>query len=95
MRWREFLGVVSAAAVAGPLAARAQQAERMRRIGVLMARVAGDPAMRDRLAAFLRTLHELDWVDGRNVQIDSRGMPGNNTEMMRTNRLPRRSKAKS
>jgi putative tryptophan/tyrosine transport system substrate-binding protein len=60
-----------------PLAAHAQQAERMRRIGVLINLTADDPEGRARLAAFLEGLSELGWTDGRNVRIDARWAPGN------------------
>ena len=58
--------------MAWPLAARAQQADRMRRVGVLLNRVADDPEEQARLAAFLQRLQELGWTDGRNVRIDYR-----------------------
>ena len=58
--------------MAWPLAARAQQADRMRRVGVLLNRVADDPEEQARLAAFLQRLQELGWTDGRNVWIDYR-----------------------
>ena len=72
MRRRELLGVLGGTAVAWPLAARAQEAQRVRRIGVLMAAAAGDPEFQARLAAFLQGLQQLGWVDGRNVQVDTR-----------------------
>jgi ABC-type uncharacterized transport system substrate-binding protein len=71
MRRREFIGLLGGAA-AWPLAARAQQSERMRRIGVLMNRTATDPEGRARLAAFQQGLQQLGWSDGRNIQIDIR-----------------------
>ena len=55
-----------------PLAARAQQPERMRRIGVLMASAADDPECQARIAAFLQGLQQLGWTDGRNVRIEYR-----------------------
>jgi putative tryptophan/tyrosine transport system substrate-binding protein len=58
--------------VAWPLAARAQQADRMRRVGVLEARAADDREGQARLAVFLQGLQELGWTDGRNVRIDYR-----------------------
>src|SRR5215475_1351869 len=70
MRRREFITLVGSAA-AWPLVARAQQAERMRRVGVLTG-VADDPNSRARNAAFVRGLQELGWVDGRNIRIDYR-----------------------
>ncbi|MGB8107037.1 MAG: ABC transporter substrate-binding protein, partial [Pseudolabrys sp.] len=70
MRRREFISLVGGAA-AWPLTARAQQGERMRRIGVLM-NAEDDPAGQARVAAFVRTLQSLGWTAGRNVQIDIR-----------------------
>ena len=58
--------------LAWPLAARAQQPERMRRIGVLMSLAADDPEAQARIAAFLQGLQQLGWTDGRNVRIDTR-----------------------
>jgi putative ABC transport system substrate-binding protein len=69
MRWREFIGGVASVL---PLGARAQQPERMRRIGVLVAWAAGDPEGQGRLAAFLQGLQRLGWTIGRNVRIDTR-----------------------
>jgi putative ABC transport system substrate-binding protein len=71
MRRREFITLLGGAAV-WPLTARAQQAERMRRIGVLMGQPAGDPVAQARSAAFLQGLQELGWTIGRNVQIEHR-----------------------
>src|SRR5438309_6948503 len=72
MRRREFIGLVGGAAVAWPLAAPAQQAERIRRIGVLVALAQDDPQGQSRLAAFVQGLQQLGWTDGRNVRIDTR-----------------------
>jgi putative ABC transport system substrate-binding protein len=72
MKRREFITLVGGAAVAMPLAAHAQQPERMRRIGVLMNLAADDPESQARNAAFLQTLQQLGWTDGRNVRIDIR-----------------------
>ena len=72
MRRREFLGVLGGAAAAWPLAARAQQAERVRRIGVLFGLAADDPETQARHTAFVQGLQELGWTDGRNVRIDTR-----------------------
>src|SRR5262245_60659575 len=69
---RELLAALGGAAAAWPLAARAQQGERMRRIGVLMGIAADDPAGQVRLAAFLQGLQQLGWTEGRNVRIDIR-----------------------
>ena len=68
---RKFLATLGGAATAWPLAAGAQQRERMRRIGVLMS-VADGPEGKARLGAFLEGLQQLGWTDGRNVQIDYR-----------------------
>ena len=72
MRRRDFITLLGGAAAAWPLSARAQQAERMRLIGVLMGIAADDPAAQPRLAAFVKGLHELGWTEGRNVRIDIR-----------------------
>jgi ABC-type uncharacterized transport system substrate-binding protein len=69
---REFITLVGGAAAAWPIAARAQQGERMRRIGVLMSLTADDPEGQVRLTAFLQGLQQLGWTDGRNVRIDTR-----------------------
>ena len=69
---REFIRLVGGAAAAWPLAARAQQGERMRRVGALMPQTADDPQGQARIAAFLRELQQLGWTDGRNVRIDAR-----------------------
>ena len=72
MNRREFITLFSCA-TAWPIAARAQQAERMRRIGVLTAATpADDPDGQARLAAFLQVLQQLGWTDGRNLRIDYR-----------------------
>ena len=72
MRRRDFITLLGGAAAAWPLGARAQQAERMRLIGVLMGIAADDPAAQPRLAAFVIGLHQLGWTEGRNVRIDIR-----------------------
>ena len=72
MRRREFLGALSGAAAAWSFGARAQQPERMRRIGVLLNAAADDTEYQPRLAAFHQGLAQLGWSDGRNVRIDIR-----------------------
>jgi|SRR5262245_22566493 len=72
MRRREFITLLGGAAAAWPLAARAQQGERTRRIGVLMSFAADDPAGQSRVLAFAQALAQLGWTDGRNVRIDLR-----------------------
>jgi len=69
---REFIALLGGAAAAWPLAARAQQGEPMRRIGVLMNLAADDAEGQVRLAAFLQGLQEAGWSVGRNVRIDVR-----------------------
>jgi hypothetical protein len=70
MRRREFLAFLGSGVAAWPLAARAQQPERLRRIGVLSSLAADDPETQARHAAFLQGLQEWGWTTGRNVQID-------------------------
>ena len=72
MKRREFITLIGGAAVAWPLAARAQQGERIRRVGVLMALAADDPQAQTLIAAFLQGLQQLGWNEGRNVRIDTR-----------------------
>src|SRR5262249_10992631 len=69
---RELLAALGGAAAAWPLAARAQQPERMRRIGVLAGVAADDQDNKVRLAAFQQRLQQLGWTDDHNVQIDYR-----------------------
>jgi putative tryptophan/tyrosine transport system substrate-binding protein len=69
---REFLATLGGAVATWPLAARAQQSERVRRIGVLLPAVPDDPVWQARLGAFLQGLAVLDWSIGRNVQVDAR-----------------------
>jgi len=76
MRRREFIGGLGGA-VAWPLAARAQQNDRMRRIGVLMNLSADDPVAQTLLSGFTQGLSELDWADGRNLRVDVRWAAGN------------------
>ena len=76
MNRREFITLVGGAATAWPLATRAQQAERMRRIGMLMNRVADDPEAQARFKAFVQGLQQLGWAEGRNVRMDVRWTAG-------------------
>src|SRR5262245_39200205 len=69
---RELLAALGSAAVAWPLAARAQQGERVRRIGVLSPLAADDPEERARDAAFAQGLQQLGWIVGQNVRIEYR-----------------------
>jgi len=72
MKRREVITLLGGAAVAWPLVARAQQRERMRRIGILMAFAADDLEGRARVTAFMQALQQFGWTDGRNVRIDTR-----------------------
>jgi len=72
MRRREFITLLGGAALAWPLTARAQQPERVRRIGVLINLAADDPEGHARITAFAQGLQEAGWTTGRNVRIDYR-----------------------
>jgi putative ABC transport system substrate-binding protein len=72
MKRREFIALLGGAAAMWPLAARAQQGERTRRVGVLMNLASDDAEGQARLAAFHQGLQQLGWTVGRNVQIDYR-----------------------
>jgi putative ABC transport system substrate-binding protein len=82
MRRREFVTFLGSIAVIWPFAARAQQGERTRRIGVLMNLATDDPEAQARVAAFLQRLQQLGWAAGRNVLIDTR-WAGGDTERIR------------
>src|SRR5262249_46843404 len=71
-RRRKFITLLGGAAVARPIAARGQQADRVRRIGVLMNTGADEPESQARLAAFMQGLQELGWAAGGNLRIDYR-----------------------
>jgi putative ABC transport system substrate-binding protein len=83
MKRREFLSVLGGAAVALPLAARAQQPERMRRIGVLLPFAADDAEAQTRVGAFLQGLQQLGWTIGGNVRIDTRWAAGKADDIRR------------
>ena len=71
MRRREFITLCGGAA-AWPLAARAQQPERMRRVGLILPLAQDDPETQSRVKAFRYGLRDVDWVEGRNIRIDYR-----------------------
>ena len=75
MKRREFIAGLGGAA-AWPLAARAQQGDRVRRIGVLLTYDENDPLAKAQISAFTQTLAGLGWTDGRNVRMDLRGAGG-------------------
>jgi putative ABC transport system substrate-binding protein len=76
MKRRAFITLLGGAAAAWPLAARAQQPERMRRVGVLHLQAADDPEQQARIAAFRQGLQQFGWIDGRNLRIDFRWSAG-------------------
>jgi len=71
MRRREFM-LLSCAAAIWPLAARAQQSERVRRISVLFGQTSDEPEAQRRIAAFKQGLQQLGWIEGQNVRTDIR-----------------------
>ena len=77
IRRREFIFTLGGAAAAWPLAARAQQPERVRRIGVLSILAESDVDWRASIKVFEHRLQELGWTAGRNIQINYRGAAGN------------------
>jgi putative ABC transport system substrate-binding protein len=79
MKRREFISLLGGAA-AWSFAARAQQTDRVRRIGVLMSLSADDPEAKARFAAFVQGLQELGWTDGRNLRIDTRWAAGEDAQ---------------
>src|SRR5713101_6340723 len=83
MRRRNFITLLGGAAAAWPLAARAQQGERMRRIGVLMAFTANDPEAQARNVVFEQSLQQLGWTVGRDLQIDYRSSGGETASVRR------------
>jgi len=72
VRRRAFIALLGGAAVAWPLAARAQQLQRVRRIGVLIGYAGTDAETQSRVGAFRQKLQELGWIEGRNIEIDVR-----------------------
>ncbi len=81
MKRRDFITLAGTAAV-WPVAARAQQPERLRRIGVLMPYASGDPEIKSRLAAFYQALEQLGWSEDRNVHIDYRFASGRSDQYL-------------
>src|SRR5262245_36485071 len=76
MRQRDFITIVGSAAASWPLAALAQQPERMRRVGALMNTAADSADGQARFAAFVHGLQQLGWTDGRNTRLDVRWAAG-------------------
>lgn len=83
MKRREFITLFGGAAAALPLTVHAQQADRMRRIGVLFGSAIDDSEHQARIAAFAQGLAQLGWVDGRNVRIDTRWATTNPDDIRR------------
>jgi len=75
LKRREFISLLGGAAAACPLAVRAQEGERVRRIGILMVIAADDPEVTRRVAAFQQALQELGWTNGGNLRLDYRWGP--------------------
>src|SRR6516162_1806746 len=84
MTRRAFISLLGGAAAAWPIAARAQQREKVRRIGVLLNNAADDPESQRRMTAFVQGLQQLGWTDGRNVRIETRWGAGD-AERLRKN----------
>jgi putative ABC transport system substrate-binding protein len=80
---REFISLLGGAAATWPLAERAQQGERVRRIGLLMTVSVDDLDQRNGVAAFVQSLQQLGWTDGRNVRIDTRWAGGDASAIRR------------
>ena len=80
-RRRDFITLMSGAVAAWPLAARAQQTDRVRRVGVLSNFAESDPEAQSMVDALHQTLQELGWVEGRNLRIDRRWAAGNPTRL--------------
>jgi putative ABC transport system substrate-binding protein len=82
MKRRDFIALLGGAAFGRPLAARAQQSERVRRIGVLMNKAAGDPEGRSQVSAFEEVLQKNGWKLGANLQIDYRWGAGDSSHYL-------------
>ena len=76
MKRREFITLLGGTAATWPVAMRAQQANRIRRIGVLMLFAENDPVAMAQLSGFMQGLAQLGWTDGRNVRMDLRWAVG-------------------
>jgi putative tryptophan/tyrosine transport system substrate-binding protein len=84
MRRRDFITLIGGTAATWPLAARAQHADRARRVGMLLGLAENDPEAINRVKAFRLGMRDLGWIEGRNVQIDYRFV-GNNPESINKN----------
>ena len=90
MRRRDFVSLVGGSAIIWPLAARAQQGERMRRVGVLVNVAEDDLEAQAENLAFLQGLQQLGWTDGRNIRIDTRWTAGDPARVATTIRNVKR-----
>src|SRR5262249_45886269 len=81
MRRRELITLIGGSVAAWPLAARAQQPDELRRIGVLGNPAAAEPESQASVAVFKEALQQLGWSEGRNLRIDYRGAAGNAERM--------------
>jgi putative ABC transport system substrate-binding protein len=81
IRRRDFITLLGGAAAAWPLAARAQQGDRVRRIGVLVPQDENDPVLKPRFSAFTQALAGLGWTDGRNVRMEFRWVGGDSNRI--------------
>ena len=81
MKRREFITLIGGGTVTWPLAALAQQGDRVRRIGVLMGSDENDPESKRRVSAFTQALADLSWTDERNLRIDLRWGRGDNNRI--------------
>ena len=81
IRRRDFITLLGGAAAAWPLAARGQQGERVRRIGVLLPFDEDDPVAKTYVSAFTQALADRGWTDGRNVRMDLRWGRGDNNRI--------------
>jgi putative ABC transport system substrate-binding protein len=83
MHRRDFIAGLGSTVAASPLALRAQPAERVRRIGVITSLAENDPVTQIQLAALVRGLRDLGWIEGRNIRIEFRGVTGGGIDHIR------------
>jgi hypothetical protein len=77
MRRRDFIKAIAGSAAAWPLTVRAQQGDRMRRLGIIIGAAAEESETKARITAFLQELKHLGWDEGRNIRIEMRATAGN------------------
>jgi putative ABC transport system substrate-binding protein len=86
MRRRDFITLLGGAVAAWPIAARAEQSQQMRRIGVLMSYLESDGEAQEQTKAFSQSLKEFGWTDGVNIRLDYR-WPGSDADRLRADAL--------